>query len=218
MPRPILSLSLAALALLALIGALAPDGARALLVPAVLLFGAALASWRWPGLQRAVGTLRANPGNVRAPAPRGTGREHAREARQPGGGTADDELLAAIYALSPAEFERFSHRLLMAMGYRDVRVTGKSGDNGIDIVMRDGAGRLCVAQCKRYRGRVPPAVVRELLGVMAREAAAQGFLITTGKVSSQAESWAGTHQIKVIDAERLIFHARRLRTGTTDRP
>src|SRR5205085_956437 len=84
----------------------------------------------------------------------------------------------------------------------DVRRVGRSGDGGIDLVMRDHAGRLCLAQCKRYRATVPPSVVRDLYGVMVRHGAGEAYLITTGRVTAAAQAWPGAEPLHVRDAER----------------
>jgi restriction endonuclease len=118
--------------------------------------------------------------------------------------------LASLQALSPAQFEEFARLLLVASGlYHDVQVVGASGDQGIDLTMRDAGGNLCVVQCKRYKGTVAPGVVRELYGVMARTGAREAYLITTGRVSSAAQAWIGAKPVHVWDAERLLTYARR---------
>jgi restriction system protein len=130
-------------------------------------------------------------------------------AMQPASAPAADPL-ANLQALSPAQFEEFARLLLIASGlYHDVQVVGASGDQGIDLTMRDGGGNLCVVQCKRYKGTVSPSVVRELYGVMARTGAREAFLITTGRVSSAAQAWIGAKPVHVWDAERLLAYARR---------
>jgi hypothetical protein len=127
----------------------------------------------------------------------------------PGASPAADPLVS-LQALSPAQFEEFARLLLTASGlYHDVQVVGASGDQGIDLTMRDGGGNLCVVQCKRYKGTVSPRVVRELYGVMARTGAREAFLVTTGRVSSAAQAWIGVKPVHIWDAERLLAYARR---------
>ncbi|MDQ2808926.1 MAG: restriction endonuclease, partial [Chloroflexota bacterium] len=115
--------------------------------------------------------------------------------------------LAQLKALTPAQFEEFSRLLLLAVGYQDVQRVGGSGDQGVDLWMRDAVGNLCVVQCKRYAGSVSPAVVRELYGVMARTGAREAYLITTGRVSHEAQAWIGDKHLHVWPADRLIRYA-----------
>jgi len=178
------------------------------------------ASWGWNflpgaaflvvlalGLGASLRRLRAIP--VDRPMGRAT-RDRPVDAPAPAGPTPQADPLASLQALTPAQFEEFARLLLVASGlYHDVQVVGASGDQGIDLTMRDGGGNLCVVQCKRYKGTVSPSVVRELYGVMARTGAREAFLITTGRVSSAAQAWIGAKPVHVWDAERLPAYARR---------
>ncbi|WP_375296027.1 restriction endonuclease [Saccharothrix sp.] len=49
-----------------------------------------------------------------------------------------------------AEFEKWTARLLARSGCRDVRVVGRSGDMGADVVAISPSGGRLVVQCKRY--------------------------------------------------------------------
>ena len=118
-------------------------------------------------------------------------------------------VLDQLKALTPAQFEEFSRLLLLAAGYRDVQRVGGSGDQGVDLRMADPAGNLCVVQCKRYAGSVSPAVVRELYGVMARTGAREAYLLTTGRVSHDAQAWIGDKPLRVWPADRLVRYAER---------
>ncbi|HUS16268.1 MAG TPA: restriction endonuclease [Chloroflexia bacterium] len=119
--------------------------------------------------------------------------------------------LAALQALTPAQFEEFTRLLFEGSGlYRNVQRTGKSGDQGIDLQMWDGAGNLCIVQCKRYQGTVAPSAVRDLYGVMVRNGAREGFFVTTGKVSSPTKRWSPEgHRLHVWDRDELEIYARR---------
>ncbi len=118
-------------------------------------------------------------------------------------------ILAQLQALSPAEFEEFTRLLFAASGlYHDVRRVGRSGDGGVDLTMRDGAGNLCVVQCKRYRGTVPAGQIRDLAGVMMLQRPREAFFVTTGRVSAGAQAVLGDHLIHVWDGARLVAYAR----------
>ncbi len=64
-------------------------------------------------------------------------------------------------------------------------------------------GERAVVQCKRYRGVVGEAVVRDLYGVMQHEKAPRGFLVTTGGISAAAGRWVRDKPIELIDGPRL---------------
>ncbi len=139
---------------------------------------------------------------------RSTARPHSRSLPRPvARSITQTGMLDQLKALTPTQFEEFARLLLTAAGYRDVQRVGGSGDQGVDLRMRDAAGNLCVVQCKRYQGTVSPAVVRELYGVMARNGAREAYLLTTGRVSSDAQAWIGTKPLHIWPADRLVRYA-----------
>jgi len=68
-----------------------------------------------------------------------------------------DQLIERLLAMPPDAFEKLARRLLREAGFVSARVTGRSGDGGIDGI---GVYRLSLVsfpaffQCKRYRGSV----------------------------------------------------------------
>ncbi|KBZ60666.1 hypothetical protein K875_03613 [Mycobacterium [tuberculosis] TKK-01-0051] len=119
-----------------------------------------------------------------------------------------DELVSTLLALSPAAFERLAQRLLRESGFTSAKVTGRSGDGGIDGL---GVYQLSLLtfpvffQCKRYSGSVGPSAVRDFRGAMAGRGD-KGLLITTGTFTSDARAEAkrdGAPPIDLIDGDRL---------------
>lgn len=116
---------------------------------------------------------------------------------------------AALYAMTPAAFERHVAALFAASGYA-VRVVGGAGDGGVDVrVWRDGWSG--VVQCKRYRPdrALGPAAVRELVGTRAHERARVAWLATTARLSPAARRLAEEEGVVVLDAPALAACARR---------
>jgi len=120
------------------------------------------------------------------------------------------DLLAIITQLPPAGFERLCQRLLREAGFRDVRVVGRSGDNGIDVV---GTYRVSLisfqtyVQCKRYAvtSSVGSADIRNFRGAM-RGIGDKGLFITTCRFTRSAQDEAnrdGVEPIDLIDGDRL---------------
>lgn len=96
-----------------------------------------------------------------------------------------EEILTRLKSCSPAFFESVVVRLLMAMGYGGVAghgsVTGKSGDGGIDGVIRQdklGLDVVCI-QAKRWDGPVGRPVVQQFVGSMDYYRAKKGVILTT---------------------------------------
>ncbi len=119
-----------------------------------------------------------------------------------------DELLETLVGMDAGAFERLAQRILREAGFRNVEVTGRSGDGGIDGV---GVYQLSLVsfpiyfQCKRYRGSVPPSAVRDFRGAMAGRGE-KGLLITTGTFSRQSKEEAsrdGAPPVELINGDGL---------------
>jgi restriction system protein len=119
-----------------------------------------------------------------------------------------EQLLAVLIAMRPEAFERLAKRLLREADFDSVTVTGQSGDGGIDGL---GVYRLGLVsfpvffQCKRYRGSVGSAAVRDFRGAMAGRGD-KGLLITTGTFTADAKKEAtrdGAPPVDLIDGDRL---------------
>ena len=79
-------------------------------------------------------------------------------------------------ALNGYEFEREVAHVFERMGY-NARVTPKSGDGGIDIILEKDACRFAV-QCKHHSKPVGPSPVRELMGVVASQRFDGGIFVS----------------------------------------
>ncbi|HEY4245550.1 MAG TPA: restriction endonuclease [Lacunisphaera sp.] len=131
----------------------------------------------------------------------------------------EDELLSLVKNIHPAAFERLCQRLLRESGFVQVEVTGRSGDGGIDgrgVVRIGGILSFHVLfQCKRYKGSVSPAIVRDFRGALVGRAD-KGLLITTGTFTADARLEAqrdGATPIDLIDGEELVEKLKDLRVG-----
>lgn len=130
-----------------------------------------------------------------------------------------DELLEKILKLSPQAFERLCQRILRESGFIQVKITGRSGDGGIDGrgVFRIGGllGFHIIFQCKRYSGSVPVSKIRDFRGAMVGRAD-KGLFITTGTFTREAKLEAtrdGAGPIDLIDGERLVEIMKELELG-----
>ncbi len=93
-----------------------------------------------------------------------------------------EELLAILTKLSPEAFERLCQRLLRESGFTEVKVTGRSGDGGIDGV---GIVRLGGLLSTGYHKSVPP-----LTG---------GARADRLRVGGETHAWSQTHSSNCID-------------------
>jgi len=116
--------------------------------------------------------------------------------------------LGAMYRLEPSEFEDYvAYRIFARQGYK-VLNTPDTKDGGIDVLITDEYGRQAVVQCKRYKGTVGSATVRELYGTMIHTGAVRAYLATTADISNDARAWAEGKPIILLDGKRLEQLAR----------
>ncbi|MDP1948172.1 MAG: restriction endonuclease [Nitrospirota bacterium] len=135
----------------------------------------------------------------------------------------ETQLLPVLKTLSPEGFERLCQRLLREHGFQNVKVTGRSGDGGID-----GEGILeinallsfkVIFQCKRYQGSVGSGMIRDFRGAMIGRAD-KGIFLTTGSFSMDAKKEAvrdGANPIELVDGEKLVRMFERLELGLKPR-
>jgi restriction system protein len=124
--------------------------------------------------------------------------------------TWEDEVLEILKNLKPDAFERLCQRLLRESGFVQVEITGRSGDGGIDgkgiIKLGSVLSFHVIFQCKRYRERISPSVVRDFRGAMVGRAD-KGLIITTGSFTRDARSEAlrdGAPPLDLIDGDDLV--------------
>jgi restriction system protein len=106
------------------------------------------------------------------------------------------ELLQQVKSGSPAFFERMVVELLLRMGYGGTRedagqVVGKSGDGGIDgIIKEDPLGLDTIyLQAKRYEGTIGRPDIQKFAGALQGQRAKKGIFITTSSYSKEARDF-----------------------------
>ncbi len=127
--------------------------------------------------------------------------------------TLAQDLLDRIKSLDPIAFERLVLKLLLAMGYGDLRAdaghhTGRPADQGIDGVINEdelGLGTIYI-QAKKWANAVEGPEVRNFAGSLAGQHATKGVLITTSTFTPDAKEFVrtvGSQRIVLIDGPRL---------------
>jgi restriction system protein len=98
------------------------------------------------------------------------------------------ELLGSLKELDPTSFEGVIGELLVALGFEDVAVMGRSGDGGIDVrgtlVVGDVIRTRMAVQAKRWKHNVQSPIVQQVRGSLGTHE--QGLIITTSDFSSGA--------------------------------
>ena len=123
-----------------------------------------------------------------------------------------EELLARLQSCSPAFFERVVVRLRRAMGYGgvtgDASVTGKSGDGGIDGIIKEdklGLDVVCI-QAKRWDGSVGRPIIQGFVGSMDYIRAKKGVILTTSQFTKDALDYVERiegKKVVLIDGQQL---------------
>lgn len=123
-----------------------------------------------------------------------------------------DELLVKLRQCSAGFFEKVVVRLLQAMGYGGVAgealVTGRSGDAGIDGIIKEdklGLDVVCI-QAKRWEGTVGRPVIQGFVGSMDFVRARKGVILTTSQFSRDAEEFVDRiegKKVVLIDGPQL---------------
>ena len=137
--------------------------------------------------------------------------------------TASSSLLETIKGLPASGFERLCQRLLREAGFDDVKVTGQSGDGGIDghgvLRVNELVSFRVVFQCKRYAGTVGPDKVRDFRGGVGSDTD-KAILLSTGTYTKSAQDEAskpGLTRIELIDGQQLVDLMQRLELGVRPR-
>lgn len=109
--------------------------------------------------------------------------------------------------MSWREFEMLVGEGFRLQGYRVVETGGGGADGGVDLVLtRTGksGGEKFLVQCKQWRAfKVGVEVVRELYGVMAARGATGGFVVTSGRFTEEAVSFASGRNVALVDGPKL---------------
>lgn len=112
--------------------------------------------------------------------------------------------------LDGSEFQYFVAKVLERNGCADVRVVGKAGDQGADIVASKD-GRKVVVQTKRYsvNGKVPNGAVQEVHAAAAWYNADVKMVITNTRYTKSAADLAEKTGTLLVDRAGLERYIRR---------
>jgi restriction system protein len=134
-----------------------------------------------------------------------------------------ERALEIMQSLPPAGFERLCQRLLRESGFQQVKVTGRSGDGGIDgigvLQVNTFVSFKILFQCKRWSSNVGSPEVRNFRGAMMGRAD-KGLILTTGGFSVDAQAEAvrdGASPIELVDGQALVTLLEKLQLGLMPR-
>ena len=121
-----------------------------------------------------------------------------------------ERLVELLRSVSDKGFEELCARLLRHIGFENVKVTGQSGDQGIDgegyLLINRFVRTKVMFQCKRYKNTVQPKEVRDFRGAIQGRAE-RGIFLTTGTFTKGAREEAARENataIELVDIDRLL--------------
>lgn len=121
----------------------------------------------------------------------------------------------SIRALSWQRFETLVAEAYRRQGYtvRENLTTGPDG--GVDLVLRKD-GTTVLVQCKQWRTmKVGVKVVREMYGLMAAEHAQRGIIITSGRFTQEAKTFAHGKPLDLVEEQELASLVANAQQGPT---
>ncbi len=126
----------------------------------------------------------------------------------------------ALDGMSWRQFEMLVGEGFRLQGYQVVETGGGGADGGVDLVLtRNSGGEKFLVQCKQWRAfKVGVDVVRQLYGVMAARGATGGFVVTSGRFTEEAMSFASGRNVTLIDGPKLHGLLRQAKGGTDRSP
>lgn len=116
----------------------------------------------------------------------------------------DRAILEKLRKLTPTEFEDYIVFLFSQLGFKAERVGG-SYDGGIDVIAeKDGIKHYI--QCKKFiTSQVSVGAIRDFYGALVDKlSTGKGYFITTNKFTLEAEKFAETKAIELIDGYGLM--------------
>jgi restriction system protein len=128
----------------------------------------------------------------------------------------------ALDGMSWREFEMLVGEGFRLQGYQVVETGGGGADGGIDLVLTKpgkSGGEKFLVQCKQWRAyKVGVDVVRELYGVMAAKGATGGFVVTSGRFTEEAISFASGRNVTLVDGPKLHGLLQQAQAGANRAP
>jgi len=117
----------------------------------------------------------------------------------------EEEIVGKLKSVSPSFFEKIVVELIVRMGYggsiQDAgRAIGKSGDEGIDGVIKEdklGLDTIYI-QAKRWEGIVGRPGLHKFVGALAGQGAKKGIFITTSSFTKEAKDYTPKNETKIV--------------------
>jgi hypothetical protein len=112
------------------------------------------------------------------------------------------------FSVDPSNFERVVASVYSDLGFT-TRVTGRTGDNGIDVVLEGPDNRKIGVQVKRYMHSITVEQIREFVGALVINDLTKGVYVTTSTFQRGAQATVDKaacrgHAIELVDGNRFL--------------
>lgn len=116
--------------------------------------------------------------------------------------------LESLRNVSWKHFEWMVGEAYRRIGYAVDDSLGSGADGGIDLTLRKD-GETTIVQCKQWKVlSVGAPVVRELYGLLTHHGATQAIIVTSGRFTEEARSFAAGKPIELVDGPALLKFVR----------
>lgn len=111
------------------------------------------------------------------------------------------------FNIDPWRFEEVVASVYKDLGYY-ARVTARSGDGGIDVVLDGPNSKVIGVQVKRYKDKIKVEQIRSFVGALYLKRMTRGIFVTTSGFQSGADNAAQLSSsrgipIELVDAQRF---------------
>lgn len=110
-----------------------------------------------------------------------------------------------IDQLNGYEFEEFVARLCQSLGFEEVTVTSKTGDQGIDVLLQDKDGEQYGIQCKRFKSKVGNTAVQEAIAGKFYYDLSDVAVISNNYYTQSAIDLAEKADVQLVNREDLLM-------------
>ena len=112
--------------------------------------------------------------------------------------------LESLNALSWHKFEWLVGEAYRRQGYAVEESMAAGADGGIDLVLRKG-GQTVLVQCKRWKVQaVGVPIIREMFGLLTHHGASRVIVVSSGRFTREAVSFAAGKPIELVDGPALL--------------
>lgn len=112
-------------------------------------------------------------------------------------------------------FEEEIAKLYVSLGHK-VKITPKSGDGGIDLILHNKEGKQIFVQCKNHKKPVGVGVIRELLGVVASGGAEKGILICSSGTTNGGIEFGKKNSIEILTVHDVVTLNKKVNPASTN--